>query len=237
MEAASCAAIRAAWRTWIDRGRFDRTVLQFANEGLVRSARRCDVDCDRIIALTNAGKAAALGGRDPESLWARPWDGLWRLVVFDVPESEEALRTRLRRKLRSLNFGFLQQSVWLSPDPIDKVSEHLATHRINATRLTLLNARPSGGETDNDLVVGAWDFEKINAGYRMHGALLNEFPVHQGKEARQAWFRAECKAWSVATKIDPFLPRALLPLKYIGQSALANRRETFRRLINFDLSC
>ena len=30
----------------------------------------------------------ALGGRDPQEQWARPWDGRWRLVLFDVPTGQ-----------------------------------------------------------------------------------------------------------------------------------------------------
>src|SRR5205085_9488548 len=40
---------------------------------------------DRLYRLTDAGCLQALGGRDPKRLWARPWDGRWRLVLYDVP--------------------------------------------------------------------------------------------------------------------------------------------------------
>src|SRR3989344_7150077 len=43
------------------------------------------------------------------------WDGLWRLVVFDISEENRKLRDLLRRKLRSLGFAMFQKSVWVTP--------------------------------------------------------------------------------------------------------------------------
>ncbi len=66
---------------------------------------------DRLYRLTEQGRLHALGGRDPEAQWARPWDGYWRLVLFGVPTGQNARRERLRRYLRSRAFGYLQGSV------------------------------------------------------------------------------------------------------------------------------
>ena len=43
---------------------------------------------DRLYRLTDAGRLEALHGRDPEASWQRRWDGRWRMVLFDVPESQ-----------------------------------------------------------------------------------------------------------------------------------------------------
>lgn len=46
---------------------------------------------------------------------SKPWDGKWRIIVFDVPEKLRGKRDLLRREL--INFGFkqLQKSVWAYP--------------------------------------------------------------------------------------------------------------------------
>jgi len=54
------------------------------------------------------------------------WDGRWRLVIFDVPESKRGLRDRLRRELTKLGLGRLQASVWISPNDIEKDIEKLS---------------------------------------------------------------------------------------------------------------
>jgi DNA-binding transcriptional regulator PaaX len=76
---------------------------------------------DRLLTITEHGRRLVWGDTDPEARWARRWDRSWRLVLFDVPQAKASLRAGLRRKLRALHFGWLQNSVWLSPDPVDAI--------------------------------------------------------------------------------------------------------------------
>src|SRR6266536_485862 len=75
---------------------------------------------DRMYRLTGRGRLHALGGRDPQARWSREWDGCWRLVLFDVPTAQDSHRRRLRRYLHSRDFGCLQGSVWVTPDPLEE---------------------------------------------------------------------------------------------------------------------
>ena len=75
---------------------------------------------DRVYRLSAQGRLHALGGRDPEARLGRAWDGRWRLVIFDIPSGQNAERGRLRRYLRSRDFGCLQNSVWIRPDPMEE---------------------------------------------------------------------------------------------------------------------
>ena len=43
------------------------------------------------------------------------WDGIWRVVIFDIPEKKRAARDFLRAKLRELGFFKLQKSVLVTP--------------------------------------------------------------------------------------------------------------------------
>ena len=61
---------------------------------------------NRVFRLTEKGRLLALGGRDPEEEWSRPWDGKWRLALFDIPVNEKNVRDKLRRYLRQRRFGF-----------------------------------------------------------------------------------------------------------------------------------
>lgn len=45
----------------------------------------------------------------------KEWDGLWRVIVFDIPEKKRKERKFLRDNLRILKFIPLQKSVWISP--------------------------------------------------------------------------------------------------------------------------
>lgn len=43
------------------------------------------------------------------------WDGLWRMVIFDIPENKKLARNALSFKLRKLGFYPLQKSVYVHP--------------------------------------------------------------------------------------------------------------------------
>lgn len=45
------------------------------------------------------------------------WDGLWRIIIFDVPESHRQGRYALMSKLKNLGFHSLQKSVYIFPYP------------------------------------------------------------------------------------------------------------------------
>ena len=92
--------------------------------------------------LSTQGRLHALGGRDPEERWARPWDGQWRLVLFDVPTGQNSQRERLRRYLRDKGFGYLQNSVWIRPDPLTEERQILGGGKINVESLILQETRP-----------------------------------------------------------------------------------------------
>jgi phenylacetic acid degradation operon negative regulatory protein len=42
-------------------------------------------------------------------------DGVWKMVIFDIPETQRQIRNILRAKLVSLGFKKWQNSIWISP--------------------------------------------------------------------------------------------------------------------------
>ena len=46
-------------------------------------------------------------------------DGVWKLVIFDIPEKHKYVRSVLRNKLRQLHFKKWQNSIWVSPYALD----------------------------------------------------------------------------------------------------------------------
>lgn len=200
---------------------------------------------DRLYRLTWRGRLHALGGRDPEAQWSRKWDGRWRLVLFDVPVARNSDRKKLRRYLHEKCFGYLQNSVWITPDPLTEERRLLSGGEVNVESLILLEARSCAGESDIDIVTGAWDFEHINRRYDRHLNLLSERPVvafHGEANARALlrWAAAERGAWLDAVTIDPLLPERILPPGYRGRQAWRQRitvlRKVGRQLRGFKVS-
>lgn len=50
-------------------------------------------------------------------------DGVWKLVIFDIPEKHKYVRTILRAKLKQLHFKKWQNSIWVSPYALDEEIE------------------------------------------------------------------------------------------------------------------
>jgi phenylacetic acid degradation operon negative regulatory protein len=189
---------------------------------------------DRLYRLTEQGRLHALGGRDPQVQWSRHWDGRWRLVLFDVPMGRNDYRERLRRYLRAKTFGCLQGSVWITPDPVHSERQILAEGTVNVNSLLLLEARPCAGESDAEMVAGAWDFQRINQRFTRHLKVLEQRPsgALQGATAAktlQHWAAEEREAWLAAVRIDPLLPERLLPPDYLGREAWRRRQEVLEK--------
>ena len=96
---------------------------------------------ERIYRLTKHGRLHTLGGRDPIERWSRKWDGRWRLVLFDVPTTQNTRRTQLRRYLRKRGFGYLQNSVWITPDALEEERQILVGGKVNQVARGLAMAR------------------------------------------------------------------------------------------------
>ncbi|MGO8836016.1 MAG: hypothetical protein ACLQAH_08205 [Limisphaerales bacterium] len=220
-----------SYEGWAYRNGLLREVAQLENWQLVE--RNSAPVEDRMYRLTRQGRLHALGGRDPQIQWSRKWDGRWRLVLFDVPTTQNSYRDRLRRYLRDKGFGCLQNSVWITPDSLEEERQILVDGKVNVESLLLLEARPCAGESDVEIVAGAWDFERINRCYTRHLKVLGDRPTgglgsEMAAKTLLRWAAAEREAWLAAAKIDPLLPERILPDGYMGRQAWRRRVEVLR---------
>lgn len=182
--------------------------------------------------LTELGRVTALGGRDSEARWGRHWDGKWRMVLFDLPGRQQKLRQRLLRWLRENSFGYLQNSVWISPDPLAEVAAALEDFRDDVEAFTIMDAQCCAGYSNEAIVQGAWDFREINRRYQAYlGGDDRALP--QGKTSPSelaGYLRSESSAWRHAVWLDPLLPRVLLPREYLGVRAWQAKRRVLSAL-------
>ncbi len=95
---------------------------------------------DTMFRLTNQGVAELVNDRykvseDANILMhtiAKEKDGVWKLVIFDIPEKQRQVRNVIRAKLVSLGFQKWQNSIWISPytlaPEIEEELNELAKH-------------------------------------------------------------------------------------------------------------
>jgi phenylacetic acid degradation operon negative regulatory protein len=223
--------MRPSWRnlndsfeSWAWRNGLDRRLAELARQKLIE--RHPEADLTRIVRLTQRGRLHALGGRDPEERWSLPWDGNWRLVLFDIPVVRGALRRQLLRLLHRSHFGCLQRSVWVSPHPTADVRSALGRSLVQADAFVIMEGRPAAGESDSDIVDGAWDFDLINRRYAQYLEMTRRPPATAASFV--IWARRENQLWHSALELDPLLPERLLPRSYLGREAYQRRQKLFR---------
>jgi phenylacetic acid degradation operon negative regulatory protein len=97
------------------RSSIDRTIRRLVKQGWIKMV---DKNNERFIKLTNQGQLEALlAAARIEKMPA--WDGKWRVILFDIPEASRGQRDFFRSLLKQYNFKLLQQSVWVSPHPLN----------------------------------------------------------------------------------------------------------------------
>jgi phenylacetic acid degradation operon negative regulatory protein len=226
------ALLHEPFEAWERRHGLHQRLAQMEQRELVRREKRAG---QLVFALTQQGLLAALGGKDAPTRWNRPWDGQWRQLLFDLPQHQQRARVRLWRWLRQKGFGYLQQSVWVCPDPVDELSEALRDFRDDVESLIVMEARCGAGYSNDAIVRGAWDFEEIN---RRQESYLSTATLSSAEKKRLAaspadlgaWLRSERIAWQHALSLDPLLPRLLWPKRYRGETAWQARVQLYREI-------
>src|SRR5881296_2747756 len=95
---------------------------------------------------------------------SQPWDGMWSLVAFSIPEDNRAARDALRKQLRWLGFAPLYDGLWVSPrDRAVEVITQLA--ELGITTATAFRASTVPGVSPAGLPQRAWDLDNLQARY------------------------------------------------------------------------
>lgn len=83
-------------------------------------------DGQEIIKLTEKGRSQYLKFKLEElSLKGKPWDGKWRLVIYDISKLKRSAQENFRRILKRINFLQIQKSVYLTPFKCQEEIEYL----------------------------------------------------------------------------------------------------------------
>ena len=101
----------------------NRSLKGLKEAGLVENLSS---DRTKYTRLTNEGKkkANSLKIESDNAILDPKWDGKWRIILLDLPESRKNERESLRYLLKKAGFVCLKNSAWISPYPY----EHLFTN-------------------------------------------------------------------------------------------------------------
>lgn len=172
--------------------------------------------------------------RTPEQQWNQPWDGKWRAVCYDLPESQRKVRFALWQALRMRKLGLLQRSVWVWPHDLEPTLQEVIASTGAPECFIGFEVGKLFLASDAEVVSTAWDWEEI--GKRQHGYLKHPAAdAVEGKSVRTlaelaGLARRERDAYQWALSLDPLLPRTLWPADYVG-AEMAARHQTFIRTL------
>jgi phenylacetic acid degradation operon negative regulatory protein len=149
----------------------------------------------------------------------QPWDGMWSLVAFSIPEDNRAARDALRKQLRWLGFAPLYDALWVSPrDHAAEVIgslQDLGIGTATAFRATSVPFAPSAASVTL-VPVRAWDLDGLRtryesfvefAGRLRDAAAAGQVPPLDALIARTRVM----DEWRAFPGLDPDLPEELLP--------------------------
>ncbi len=189
---------------------------------------------DAVFTITERARAHS-AELNPKLQWDKRWDGAWRAVTFDLPESRRKDRLALWRALRAARLGFLQRSVWVWPHEMESMLSDIIKAEGIPECFCGFETRRLFLCSDAEVVESSWDFEEIA---HRHGTYLKHQIANSTSVARAKNLpdlvnqsRIERGAYRYAFSIDPLLPRALWPRGYRGP-AVERKHEGFRAAVH-----
>lgn len=113
-------------RRFFDKKQFGRAVTHLQKQHLITTQK---IEGGKKMELTDKGMRRALTIAY-QGLKVKPqkkWDGLWRIVAFDIPDRHKWGREYFRNKLKEMGFYPMQESIFIFPYPCRQEVEPLAS--------------------------------------------------------------------------------------------------------------
>lgn len=124
-----------------------RSIKGLQDAGLVEQVSSGQNDYAR---LTKQGKKKALSIRlDSTDSLSTNWDGKWRIILLDLPESRKNERESLRYLLKKAGFTCLKNSAWISPYPFEHMFYNIKKDLGLTTEMMIIVTDNLDPETEN----------------------------------------------------------------------------------------
>ncbi|MDP0398429.1 PaaX family transcriptional regulator C-terminal domain-containing protein [Tsukamurella strandjordii] len=155
-----------------------------------------------------------------------PWDGVWHLAGFGVPESAREARTGLRDAILALGGAPVQGGLYASPHAWEEALRGTAAGLGASAYLTTLSTSDLdvGGARGAAAAARLWPLDELADGHRRLAVLADETLDRVGEAGhadRLAMTVALVAEFTRAHESDPLLPPELLPADWAGTRARA----------------
>lgn len=150
------------------------------------------------------------------------WDGRWRIISYEIPETKREIRDRLRREMRGWGLGPWHRSFWITPHTIVENLRDLVYGREEEKYIQAFESTHVFGDIDN-LVEKVWGKVALDTQYRelfkkWHATLSEEKNAEEKMQNIIA-------SYVEVLRVDPGLPESLVGRKWIGVEAYNIFRE------------
>lgn len=133
------------------------------------------------------------------------WDGLWRVVIYDIPEKNRNKRDKLRKWLKRFGFAQWQISVWVSPHQVGRSVDEFFRSTGLADCCGIYESRRLSGQSDRKFASELWKLEQLNGQY---AEILGSFNPMKEREYLELLAK------------DPMLPKGLEPEGWLWEEVM-----------------
>lgn len=205
---------------------FNHLVWRSLKTGYIEKVIKNDLPYYR---LTSEGQKKIQRDFPLMTMQKRVWDKKWRMVLFDIEETNKRIRERLRNKLRELGFGMLQKSVFISPYNVAQDFVEFVESLDLSEFIYVIQSSDILSGNVKSLAGKVWKLDKLNDEYKeiikkieenalitisdRHKKINTKINVQEKikmiREVRQKYLELIMK--------DPLLPKELLPGNWTGE--------------------
>jgi len=141
------------------------------------------------------------------------WDGKWRVISYEIPESKRDIRDRLRRQMQGWGLGPWHRSFWLTPHPIIENLRQLIEGKEEEKYFQAFESNHVFGDRGL-LIEKVWEKSKLDKNYRELFKKWHDVLSNEGEKIDK--FKNVIREYLSILKIDPGLPKELIGENWIG---------------------
>lgn len=150
------------------------------------------------------------------------WDGLFRILSYEIPEKKRELRDKLRREVASWGLGPWHRSFWLTPHPIITSLRKLVSEKEEEEYVQAFESTHVFGDREL-LIEKVWGKKKLESQYR---SLFKKWHQILSKDQdKVSKMKQVVTDYVDILKQDPGLPKQLIGENWIGYEAVSLFRE------------
>lgn len=194
----------------IDPYRFKRELKNMMKARLIRHMK------DLSFHITDLGLKYATHEFPYVRRFCAHWDGLWRILSYEIPEEDRASRDAIRQKITNLGMGPWHRSFWVSAYDLSDVLRGIFQNLPNHLSHQLFESRHIGGQ-QKELVEKVWQLEALKKKYKK---LYTQWHDLLALKLSSEEILLRCfQAYIDVLREDPGLPRQLLDASWEGYRA------------------